>query len=127
MPSQKSCRPLYALSYGYRKTTACAPFPHLVIIVIIIDRNTNWIETQPIHSITVDDVCHASLTSWFSLSGEPLCNTTVCGTHFESKLFAQFFQILRLRTLRILSYYPQRKIIRFHRIFKATLLSSKND
>ena len=98
-------------------------------LVTFIDRRTNWIEAHTVHSITVEEVCHAFPTSWFSRFGVPLYITTDRGTQFESHLFAQFSQTLGFCRLRTTSYHPQSngKVERFHRTLKAALMSSKTD
>ena len=105
-----------------------SPFRYLVTF---IDCSTNWIEANPLHSITAEEVCHAFLflTSWFSRFGVPLYITTDRGTQFESQLFAQLSQTLGFCRFRTTSYHPQSngKVERFHRTLEAALMSSKTD
>ena len=100
--------------------------PHRYIVTFI-DRGTNWVEAEPIDSITAEVVAFAFIRGWFSRFGVPLYLTTDRGSQFESELFSELSKILGFVRLRTTSYHPQAngKIERYHRVLKSSLMASQ--
>jgi hypothetical protein len=94
-------------------------------LVTFIDRGTNWVEADPVSTITASEIAASFLRTWFARFGVPSTLTTDRGTQFESELFAELSKLIGFHRLRTTSYHPQAngKIERFHRTLKACLRS----
>jgi cleavage and polyadenylation specificity factor subunit 1 len=95
-------------------------------VISFIDRATNWVEVQPVDSITAESVAQCFLFTWFARFGVPLFLTTDRGSQFESDLFSELSKVLGFARLRTTAYHPQAngKIERYHRILKSSLIAS---
>ena len=100
--------------------------PHRYLVTYI-DRATNWVEADPVSSITATEIAQSFIRTWFSRFGVPLYLTTDRGKQFESELFAELAKTIGFCRLRTTAYHPQSngKIERFHRFLKAALIAQK--
>ena len=92
-----------------------------------IDRNTRWIECQPLSDISASSISSAFINIWISRFGVPLNVITDRGAQFESELFSELSKIIGFHRLRTCAYRPQTNgmIERAHRTLKTAIIARK--
>lgn len=89
----------------------------------MIDRTTRYVEAVPLVSKTAEECASELLSHWICRFGMPSIITTDQGKQFESNLFQQLCNSLRITRIRTTGYHPQSNglIENWHRTLKASL------
>jgi len=98
-------------------------------LLCLIDRATSWFEVVPLKSITANDVCDSTESTWFYRYGPPKRITTDQGRQFESVQFKSLCNKYNIKKIRTTPYHPQGngKVEIFNRFLKETLRTKCNN
>ena len=77
-----------------------------VYVLMMVDQFTKWIECIPLPSQTAEVTAEAAVNHFFSRFGFPLHILTDRGSNFESKLFSNMCEILKIQKDRTTAYRP---------------------
>ena len=75
-------------------------------ILVMVDQFTKWIECIPLPSQNAEDTAKTAVNQFFSRFGYPCQIVTDQGTNFESTLFKEMCELLRIRKDHTTPYRP---------------------
>ena len=86
-------------------------------ILMIVDQFTKWVECIPLPNQTAEETARAAVNEFFSRFGCPLQIFTDRGTNFESQLFTQLCECLKIHKARTTPFHPSSngQVERFNR------------
>ena len=86
-------------------------------ILVMVDQFTKWVECIPLPSQSAEDTARAAINQFFSRFGFPFQIFTDRGTNFESNLFKQLCERLRIHKARTTAFRPSAngQVERFNR------------
>ena len=77
------------------------------VIMVVSDYFTKWVQAIPLPDDQAKTVASALVERVICLLGTPMQIHTDCGRNFESKLFRQLCDFLRIKKTRTVPYHPQ--------------------
>ncbi|BHF69484.1 hypothetical protein SprV_0301252900 [Sparganum proliferum] len=76
-------------------------------ILVMVDYVTRWVEATPLLRQDVTSVANAITRTWISRWGAPLAFHSDCGSNFDSQLFKDVCDTLRINKTRTTPYHPE--------------------
>ncbi|BHF81940.1 hypothetical protein SprV_0802507500 [Sparganum proliferum] len=76
-------------------------------ILVMVDYFTKWVEATPLLRQDATSVANAITRTWISRWGAPLAFHSDCGSNFDSQLFKDVCDTLRIHKTRTTPYHPE--------------------
>jgi transposase InsO family protein len=98
-------------------------------LLTMIDRNTSWVEAEPLSEATAESVTEAFVSVWVARFGVPNVLITDQGRQFDSVMFLHMCNRLGIKKRRTTAYHPEcnGKVERWHRTLKNALRCKVED